>query len=655
MKSILFADNDPDFLDTRSEFLEVAGYQIKKAATFVEAERLLREAWYPLLIFDIRLLDDDDEKDLSGLSLAKLKICHAVAKIALSGYLTPEIVRELLRIQRSGQRLAVNVLSKEEGPKALVDAVNQTFNQHVGIDWNLEIDWRSRDRFSLVSLIEPDLENERLLNRSEEFEHLLRRLFYRHSYIKIDRLLWCRDGRIAFIIYNFKEIGLFEAFVVVCGTNEELTHETRQFKKYAPKAPSDNGTLLNDQAETTHFAANAYVLANADLASIRSLHDLYSTGPEKLFKTALTTLLEKTLAVWHQDKRIVEDRRTLAELHYQRLGLGEAHIPRPAFEARVKAILRQIPKLGINIELKNGKLNIHFGWLSFAYPDPTPLLYKGTISDWPVMLVNTPGALSGENILTNAEGHAWLTDFADAGLGPLLWNYTDLEAAIRFDWSETSDLQRLHELEHCLAVSRFSRPDMNLVEPEMKKPLRVIQSIRRLASPVVGKNETPYHIGIFFQAASRIAAYDPDYPCTTSEIARLAHALVAMAILSEKISQDGQHTVNPMPENLELRIDDQGVVWVRGMRLSIRGQGLDLLKYLNNRAGQVCKREELAKHVFGIKDFRNLPAKRKKAEENRMNAAIRRLREKIEDEPSHPRYLLTEPGMGYRLVRIPKI
>ncbi|MDE6739691.1 MAG: helix-turn-helix domain-containing protein, partial [Lachnospiraceae bacterium] len=36
--------------------------------------------------------------------------------------------------------------------------------------------------------------------------------------------------------------------------------------------------------------------------------------------------------------------------------------------------------------------------------------------------------------------------------------------------------------------------------------------------------------------------------------------------------------------------------------------------------------------------------------ENTLIVHIRRLREKIEEDPSHPRYLLTVRGLGYKLV-----
>lgn len=195
---------------------------------------------------------------------------------------------------------------------------------------------------------------------------------------------------------------------------------------------------------------------------------------------------------------------------------------------------------------------------------------------------------------------------------------------------------------------------MNLVEPVVKKPLRAIQSIRQRALSVVGKDESSYHLGAFFQAASRIAVFDPNQPCTPNELTRLAHILIAMAILGEKIVQDSVGNTIRQSENDDIQIDNQRVVWIRGMRLSIRGRNLDLLHYLYNRANQVCIREEIAKDVFDIDDYQNLSNERRIAEDGRINAAILRLRKKIEDDPSHPRFILTQPGVGYRLEKTPK-
>ena len=61
-KLILFADNDPDFLQTRAEFLQNEGYEVLFAYSPMEAEQLLNACSIHLAILDIRLSDDDDEK-----------------------------------------------------------------------------------------------------------------------------------------------------------------------------------------------------------------------------------------------------------------------------------------------------------------------------------------------------------------------------------------------------------------------------------------------------------------------------------------------------------------------------------------------------------------------------------------------------------------
>src|SRR5262245_11826375 len=148
--TILFADNDRDFLDTRAKFLEMAGYQVLKATTLAEAERYLCELWTPLAILDLRLMDDDDEQDLSGVTVATMDVCRPVYKIILTGYPTHELVRELLWIQNRDRRKSVDLLEKEEGQEELVEAVNQAFDKHVRINRCLEIDWRSHSSLSLV-------------------------------------------------------------------------------------------------------------------------------------------------------------------------------------------------------------------------------------------------------------------------------------------------------------------------------------------------------------------------------------------------------------------------------------------------------------------------------------------------------------------------
>ncbi len=123
--TLLFVDNDRDFLETRSEFLEQAGYQVFAAASPEEARGVLARDEIDLAILDIRLRDDDDEKDTSGLTLAK-ELERTLPKIMLTNYPTVDAAREALRPQLDGLPIAVTFVSKQEGHQALIQAVQNT-------------------------------------------------------------------------------------------------------------------------------------------------------------------------------------------------------------------------------------------------------------------------------------------------------------------------------------------------------------------------------------------------------------------------------------------------------------------------------------------------------------------------------------------------
>jgi DNA-binding response OmpR family regulator len=94
-KIILMADNLKDFLDERREFLEQAGYTVITAHNPLDAERILERSGIDLAIMDIRLVDDDDPEDTSGLELAR-KFGQKIPIIMLTGYPTWENVKTAL-------------------------------------------------------------------------------------------------------------------------------------------------------------------------------------------------------------------------------------------------------------------------------------------------------------------------------------------------------------------------------------------------------------------------------------------------------------------------------------------------------------------------------------------------------------------------------
>lgn len=66
-----------------------------------------------------------------------------------------------------------------------------------------------------------------------------------------------------------------------------------------------------------------------------------------------------------------------------------------------------------------------------------------------------------------------------------------------------------------------------------------------------------------------------------------------------------------------------------------------LLVFLAQHPGQAFSRAQLIEHVWGSDS--------ELYDDKTVSVHVRRLREKIEPDPSDPRYILTVPGIGYRL------
>lgn len=648
-KRVLIVDNDPDFLQARVERLIAEGFTVFSAQSRDAAREHLERLRVDVAIIDIRLRNDRDEKDTTGLLLAKEEAYRVVPKIIMTNWPTYEAVREALGTAVEGLPAAVDFIAKKEGPEAMLAALKKAL-EHVRINRNLTIETNSRSPVSftqLANLVDQSLENELLISRAEEIEDLLRALFHHQTSIRIERVLWQRQGRAAITVFAFESNKAPESFIVIFGENWRVTREAHSYNLLAPKALGWQSTMLSESSETIHYAANSYALAGADLESAVTLIDLYRTGSDRLFTTALSTLIEGTLAEWHHGNRTIQEAGTLDDSYRQLLGLMLDGNRPSAIAERVRMIGRQIQTLGERMDLSSEGLTMRFGGEEVSYPDPSDAFDIRWDTHDPVLLMSTPGTLTGDNILADSAGLTWLTDFAEAGLAPEMWNFVVIESAIRFDWIDTGRLQWLHEFERCLIQKEFMRIDPTEVEPSLRKPLRAIQAVRRLASRQLRKNDSEYHLGILFHALRRLANYDPAKPLMPNELARLAHVLLAAAMIYDQIG-DTAPTIDKAQESPKngIRIDKAGrSVWIDGSRVKLRGHNYDLLCALYDHPDQPRTRKELVELVFGERYD-----ERDNSQTTKLNTAIRRLRERIEIDPDHPRYLLTETGVGYRLL-----
>jgi len=82
------------------------------------------------------------------------------------------------------------------------------------------------------------------------------------------------------------------------------------------------------------------------------------------------------------------------------------------------------------------------------------------------------------------------------------------------------------------------------------------------------------------------------------------------------------------------------IVTKRGEKIELTHREFELLYYLAKHIGQVMTREHLLQTVWGYDYFGDVRT---------VDVTIRRLREKIEDNPSYPLFIVTRRGVGYYL------
>jgi len=91
-----------------------------------------------------------------------------------------------------------------------------------------------------------------------------------------------------------------------------------------------------------------------------------------------------------------------------------------------------------------------------------------------------------------------------------------------------------------------------------------------------------------------------------------------------------------------LEIDIEGNRVLRnGVALRLTRTELSLIKVLAQQAGQIVSHRTLLRKVWG-------PEYGKETEY--LHVYVGRIRRKLEEDPGNPRYIITEPGIGYRLM-----
>lgn len=652
MRIVLIADNDLDFMEARAEFLEMNGYRVLKAYSPEEARELLDRELVHLAILDIRLTDDTDETDTSGLELAQELAYRTLPKIMLTGFPSTRFVTAVLKHSPNQPQPAVDFVSKHDGLEAMLMAVDEAFREHILVNWDLQIHPDPQQRLSflrLAGVLQPNVPAETLVQRAAELEDLFRRLLHDYHHVRLDRLFWQEPGRFCLSILTQSPQGATGGRLLVCSTRQLFHRELEQVREMA--LATATGLQVAGKAETTRFGVVEYALPGTDIETLQSLRDLFQAGKDRPLKTALDRLLKEVLHVWHQQGQQIKA-EDLMVLYRRRVGLEEGVASKGEVARLADRVLQASRSLGATeIESKDGSVVFEFPQEPpLVCPDPVIRAYQPLRGiETPVVCRISPGHVTADNVLMDGNQQPWLTDFVSAGQAPEWWDFVCLEAAIRFDLSQAPDLLAWREFEECLTASSHLHASLNEREvlAELRPSVALIEQVRRQAGSEAGPELLPYYAGLLVWAVGALARYDPDVLHTQVERLRGAHLLLGAAMIAQRMCEllePQREPVEPSSsEELVLDRDSEQVRIGSGSAIDLAGLELELLLCLDERPGTVVTRDTLMERLYGERYSKDV------YQDGRLNTLVGRLRKRIEPNPSKPKHIITVKGRGYRL------
>ncbi len=196
-------------------------------------------------------------------------------------------------------------------------------------------------------------------------------------------------------------------------------------------------------------------------------------------------------------------------------------------------------------------------------------------------------------------------------------------------------------LDAAIKLIELEEPDLILLDlalPDERGREPLARALARTLAPVIalGRSADPAACATTLDAGA--ADFIPQPLSIEETLARVRRALRP---------QPGQESTPAARVYTcgDLVIDDtQRLVTIAGAPAALSKTEYRLLRTLAQNPGKTLSHEALLAHVWG-------PAYRQEIEF--VWVYIRRLRRKIEPDPANPRYILTAPGVGYRLAQTP--
>jgi DNA-binding response OmpR family regulator len=202
-----------------------------------------------------------------------------------------------------------------------------------------------------------------------------------------------------------------------------------------------------------------------------------------------------------------------------------------------------------------------------------------------------------------------------------LEHYTVLEASNGYE-----ALEEIREHLPDLVILDVMMPDMDGFET--LRAIREVSTVPVIMLTVRQSDQDKIH-GLDLGADDYMAK-----PFNPRELSSRVRALLRRTYMAAP----ARKTVIEVDPDLKIDFAKHEVI-VRGEKVALRPTEYRLLYHLVNNAGRLLTHETLLSKVWG-REYRD--------EAHYLRLYITYLRQKLEKDPAHPKYILTERGLGYR-------
>lgn len=210
-------------------------------------------------------------------------------------------------------------------------------------------------------------------------------------------------------------------------------------------------------------------------------------------------------------------------------------------------------------------------------------------------------------------------------------NLSDMQYQVESCSNGERGFNQAHQQDYDLIVLDLMLPEMDGLE--ICRRLRAQQEVTPILMVTARDSELDRVIGLEMGA--------DDYLTKPFSVRELQARVKAMLRRYQMMSQAQPAEPTSSIEIRDLNIEvEKRRVWVRKQQVELTSTEFDLLLHLAQAPGQVFSRAQLLDQVWGYNHC---------GYEHTVNSHINRLRTKLELEPSHPEYVVTVWGVGYKL------